>query len=153
MNIRTPSLKNLLGVLIFSATALTSFATGDTTALKTLLTQQATDWDAAICRKDKAGIEKNIGEGFRHIGPYADASDGPKFLADLLDPQLTINPYTVDDLDIRIYGEVALLSGTTRMTGTYQGKPFKSHYRYVDTYALQHGRWVVVNIQITRFRE
>ena len=146
-------MRNLLSVLFLSAASLTGLAGSDVTSLKALLAQQAADWDVAICRKDKAGIEKNMGEGFRHIGPSADANDGAKFLADILDPALTIDPYTVEDQDVRIYGEIALLSGTTRMTGTYQGKPFKSHYRYVDTYNLQHGRWVVVNIQITRFRD
>jgi ketosteroid isomerase-like protein len=153
MSTRTFAMKNLLSVLFLSAATLTGLAGSDPTALKALLTQQAADWDVAICRKDKAGIEKNMGEDFRHIGPYADASDGVKFLADILDPALAIDPYTVEGQDIRIYGEIALLSGTAHMTGTYQGKPFKSHYRYVDTYNLQHGRWVVVNIQITRFRE
>jgi ketosteroid isomerase-like protein len=153
MNTRTFSMRNLLSVLLLSAATLTGLAGSAPATIKASLTQQAADWDVAIYRKDKAGIEKNMGEGFRHIGPYADASDGAKFLADILDPALTIDPYTVEDQDIRVYGEIALLSGTARMTGTYQGKPFKSHYRYVDTYNLQHGRWVVVNIQITRFRE
>jgi len=35
------------------------------------------------------------------------------------------------------------------MTGTYQGRPFKSHYRYIDTYARQDGRWRVCSVQIT----
>jgi len=139
--------------LLFAAITLTGLATTDQAALKALLAQQAAAWDVAICRKDQSGIEKNLGAGFRHIGPYADTSDRATFLKDLLDPALTIDPYTVDDLEVRIYGEIALLSGTTRMTGSYEGKPFKSHYRYVDTYNLQNGRWVVVNIQITRFRE
>ena len=117
------------------------------------MTRQAAEWDAAICRKDRAAIAANIGEGFRHIDPDGELSDGAMFLSDLLSPDLTIDPYTVEDLDVRIHGEIALLSGTTRMTGVYKGKPFKSHYRYVDIYNLQQGRWVVINIQITRFRE
>ena len=154
MNVRPYLQRRLFCGLLIAASALTGFATTtDQATLKALLAQQAAAWDVAICRKDQPGIEKNLGEGFRHIGPYADTSDRATFLKDLLDPALTIDPYTVDDLEVRIYGEIALLSGTTRMTGSYEGKPFKSHYRYVDTYNLQNGRWVVVNIQITRFRE
>jgi len=35
------------------------------------------------------------------------------------------------------------------MTGVYQGKPFQSHYRYVDTYVRQDGKWVVCQVQIS----
>ena len=75
------------------------------------------------------------------------------FVAGLLDPALTIDPYTVEKLDIRVQGETALVTGETHMTGTYEGKPFKSHYRYIDVY--QHGPagWAVVYIQITKFKE
>jgi len=146
-------MKNVITVFLFWAGALACSAADDADRIKALLTKQAAEWDAAICRKDKAAIEANLGEVFRHIDPYASVSDRATFLADLMDPDLTIDPYTVEDLDIRIYGEIALLSGTTKMTGSYKGKPFKSHYRYVDIYNLQKGRWVVVHIQITRFRE
>jgi len=143
----------LIAVLVFHFVAALGFAAEEGEALKARLTQQAKEWDRAIVRKDRAGIEGNIGEGFRHIGPNAEVSDQVTFVSDLLSPDLTIDPYTVEDLDIRIHGEIALLSGTTKMTGTYQGKPFKSHYRYVDIYHLENGRWVVINIQVTRVGE
>ena len=147
-------LKTLTALCLCSFTAVAGLAAGDADAtVRALLTKQAADWDAAICRKDRAAIEANIGADFRHMDANGDVNDRTAFLTDLLSPDLTINPYTVDDLDVRIYGEIALLSGTTRMTGTYQGKPFKSHYRYVDIYRRQNGRWAVVNIQITRLRE
>lgn len=146
-------MKILITLFLFSVAAFTCLGSSNTEAVKTLLTKQAAEWDAAICRKDKVAIEANIGAGFRHIDPYGELSDAAAFLTDLLSPDQTIDPYSADELEVRIYGEIALLSGTTKMTGTYKGKPFKSHYRYVDIYNLQKGRWVVVNIQITRFRE
>ena len=39
-------------------------------------------------------------------------------------PKLTIDPYTVEDFEVRLYGDTALLSGRTHMTGKYDGKPF-----------------------------
>jgi ketosteroid isomerase-like protein len=144
--------KRLL-VLLLVATTLFTRAAADEAATKALLAKQAADWDAAIWRKDQPAIEANLGEGFRHLDGNGGVSERAAFVADLMSPALTIDPYTVEDFDVRIYGEIALLSGTTRMTGTYEGRPFKSHYRYVDIYHWEHGRWVVVNIQITRFRE
>jgi ketosteroid isomerase-like protein len=72
------------------------------------------------------------------------------FVAGLLDPKLTIDPYTVEDFDVRLFGDTALLSGRTRMTGRFDGKPFTSHYRYIDIYVKRGGTWRIVSVQITR---
>jgi ketosteroid isomerase-like protein len=57
------------------------------------------------------------------------------------------------DFDVRVYGDVALLSGRTRMTGRYQSKPFVSHYRYIDIYVRRSGVWKIVSVQISRIPE
>jgi len=72
------------------------------------------------------------------------------FVEGLVSPDLVIDPYTVEDFDVRVYGDTALLSGHTRMTGRYQGQAFKSHYRYIDIYVRRDGAWKIVSVQITR---
>jgi ketosteroid isomerase-like protein len=116
-----------------------------------VLVAQADAWDKAIVRKDRAAIEENVAPGFFHIGGDGSTSDRASFIADLLDPELTIAPYTVEELTVRLPGpDTALLSGTTHMTGTYKGVPFQSYYRYIDTYVRRDGRWRVVAVQITK---
>ncbi len=51
---------------------------------------------------------------------------------------------------MRLYGDVALLCGRTRMTGRYDGEPFVSHYRYIDVYVRAGGEWRVASVQITK---
>jgi ketosteroid isomerase-like protein len=68
---------------------------------------------------------------------------------DILDPALAIDPYTVEDFEVRLYGDVALLSGRISMTGSYNGKPFYSPFRYIDVYARIAQQWKVVSVQIT----
>ncbi len=124
--------------------------TTDTTAL---LTTQADRWDKAIVRKDRAGIEANMADDFRQIDGAGNVENKATFVEGLVDPALAIDPYTVEDFDLRLYGDVALLSGRTRMTGRYQGKPFASHYRYIDVYVLRNGVWKIVSVQISRIPE
>ena len=119
-------------------------------ALIAALTRQADAWDKAIVGKDRAAIEANMSEDFRQIGSNGEVETKQSFIDDLVSPELQIDPYTVEDFDVRLYGEVALLSGRTRMTGRYQGKPFSSHYRYVDVYVHAAGQWKVVSVQTTR---
>ena len=118
-----------------------------------LLTQQADAWDKAIVRKDRASIEANMAEDFRQIDSAGNVETKQSFVDDLVSPQLVIDPYTVEDFDVRLYGDTALLSGRTRMTGKYDGKPFATHYRYIDIYVKRGGRWQIVSVQITRISE
>lgn len=126
---------------------------GSDRALAAQLKAQAEAWDQAILRKDAQAIADNVSADFRHIAKTGDMADRAAFLKDLLSPDLVIHPYTVEDFGVRIYGDCALLCGRTRMTGTYQGRPFKSHYRYIDTYVRQDGRWRVCSVQITAMPE
>lgn len=114
------------------------------------LTRQAHAWDQAIVRKDKAGIEANMTEDFRQIDGGADIETKASFVDGLLSPKLTINPYTVEDFEVRLYGDTALLSGRTRMTGSYDGKAFDSYYRYIDVYVRTNGVWKITSVQITK---
>jgi len=114
------------------------------------LTQQAEDWDRAIVRQDAAAIAANMSEDFRQIDGAGDLETKASFVAGLLDPELRIDPYTVEDFEVRLYGEVALLSGRTRMTGRYQGKAFATHYRYIDIYVRSGGVWKIVSVQVTK---
>ena len=75
------------------------------------------------------------------------------FVDGLMSSELQIDPYTVEDFDVRLYGDTALLSGRTRMTGRYQGQPFASHYRYIDVYVRQGDAWTIVSVQISPIPE
>ncbi len=117
------------------------------------LTEQADRWDKAIVRKDRAAIEANMAEDFRQIDGAGNVETKKSFVDDLVSPDLVIDPYTVEDFDVRIYGGTALLAGRTRMTGRYQGKPFASHYRYIDIYVRRDGEWKIVSVQISKIPE
>jgi len=118
------------------------------------LARQADAWDKAIIRKDRAAIAENMAEDLRQISARGDVAGKAAFLDAITSPKLVINPYGVEDMDIRFYGDsVALVSGRTRMTGSYDGKAFGSHYRYIDVYVRKEGKWRVSSVQITPVQE
>jgi len=115
------------------------------------LTGLSNAWDQAIVRKDEKTIADNMAEDFRQIDGYGNLETKQSFVKGIVDPQLTINPYTVEEFDVRLYGDTALLSGRSRLTGTYAGKAFESNYRYIDIYVRRNGAWKIVSVQITKF--
>ncbi len=114
------------------------------------LTKLSNDWDAAIVAKREAAIAGNMAEDFRIIDGYGNVDGKAAFVRDIMDPKLVIDPYTVEDFEVRLYGDTALLSGRTLMTGKHDGKPFTSNYRYIDIYVRRAGTWKIVSVQITR---
>jgi ketosteroid isomerase-like protein len=148
MNARRYLLPALLVPL--AAAAATPAATPAEKATIAQLTRQSDAWDKAIVRKDRAAVADNMAEDFRDIDGHGSVAGKAQFLEGILAPDLSIDPYVVEDFDVRLYGDVALLSGTTRMTGHSEGKPFRSHYRYIDIYVRRGGRWRVVSVQISK---
>jgi ketosteroid isomerase-like protein len=114
------------------------------------LSRQADAWDRAIVAKDRDAVANNMAEDFRIIDGYGNVDGKQEFLADILDPRLRIDPYTVEEFEVRLYGDTALLSGRTHMTGAFDGQPFESNYRYIDIYVRRDGAWQIVSVQITR---
>jgi ketosteroid isomerase-like protein len=118
------------------------------------LRAQADAWDAAIVRKDRAAIAANMAESFQQIGSDGRVADKAAFLEAIVADKLVIAPYTVEEFRVRWYGDTALVSGRTDMHGSWDGKPFESHYRFTDTYVREaDGRWRVVNVQTSEIAE
>jgi len=122
-------------------------------ALVARLKAQADAWDRAIVAKDRAAIEANMADDFRQIDARGHVETKASFVAGLVTPELQLDPYTVEDFEVRVYGDTALLSGRTRMTGRYAGQPFSSHYRYIDVYVKRGGAWKIVSVQISPIRD
>ncbi len=134
-------------LLLFSIPTLA--AAPKDTHVEVTLKRQADAWDLAIINKDLKAIESNISVNFMEIGSNGTKSDKPAFVSALMDPRLSIAPYKVEDFQIRVFGNTALLTGTTDMHGSWDGKPFTSRYRYTDVYVRENGKWRVVNVQTT----
>jgi ketosteroid isomerase-like protein len=130
----------------FSGVAFAADHAADVATLK----QLSDAWDAAIVRKDEKAIADNMAEDFRQIDGSANYETKQSFVAGIVDPKLTIDPYAVEDFEVRIFGDTALLYGRSSMTGKFDGKPFVSNYRYIDIYVRRGGQWKIVSVQITR---
>lgn len=117
------------------------------------LKAQADAWDRAIVAKDRAAIEANMAEDFRQIDARGNVETKASFVDGLVTPDLALDPYTVEDFEVRVYGDTALVSGRTRMTGRYEGQAFNTHYRYIDVYVKRAGVWKIVSVQISPIKD
>jgi hypothetical protein len=62
---------------------------------------------------------------------------------------LKLNTITYDSLSVRIYGDVAILTGIADNTGEYRGMPFSGKIRYTRVFVRRDGRWQAIVMQHT----
>ncbi len=53
---------------------------------------------------------------------------------------------------VRVYRDVAVLTGRTTITGCRDDRPFDGAYRYTHVFARTHGRWQAVSAHMSRLR-
>jgi hypothetical protein len=114
-----------------------------------VLTAQAEAWDKALIAKDRAGIEANMAPEFRQIRGGGHIANREEFIKDVLDPAFSMDPYKVEDFEIQLFGDTALLYGRIRMSGRDGAERWSAHFRYIDTYVRRDGKWSVVSVQVT----
>jgi len=56
----------------------------------------------------------------------------------------------VEDSHVRLYGTAAVVTGSTRMSGTFGQSSFGVHSRYTHVYVVVNGRWRLASAQGTQ---
>src|SRR6266705_5511121 len=57
---------------------------------------------------------------------------------------------SVDDLSVRVFGDVAVVTGRSILAGSYQGKRASVTQRFTDVFVRRDGRWQAVASQGTQ---
>jgi ketosteroid isomerase-like protein len=139
----------LLAVVCTALLGACAAAPVDSDEARRALTAQADAWDKALIAKDRAGIEANMAPEFRQLRSGGKIVGREEFINDVLDPGFSMEPYTVEDFEIRFFGDTALVYGRIRMSGRDGAERWSAHFRYIDTYVRRAGQWKVVSVQIT----
>jgi ketosteroid isomerase-like protein len=98
-------------------------------------------WNEAQVNRDAGVLEAMIGDSFINTEYDGEVSDKNKFLADIKDPQFKPTSLTIQDVKVTMYADAAVIVGSYRAKGTYQGKPYEHLGRFTDTWVYAQGRW------------
>ena len=100
------------------------------------------DWNDAVLKKDKAWFEKNYASDFSSISSTsAKLLNKAEAIADDTDPKVTMEVVETTDMDIRIDGKTAVVTGIFRTKGKDEKGAFDRKIRYTDTWIKRDGRW------------
>ncbi len=108
------------------------------------------DWDFAFHHQDVAFIDSVLAREF--IATYAEGqrADRDKELQNARDFNQQIDSSVLDEFNVRVYGDTAVVLFTQKLTGPSKGVPITLTFRYMDVFELRDGRWQCVTSQSTR---
>ncbi len=101
------------------------------------------DWNDAVWKQDKAWFEKNYASDFTSIsGSSATLMNRAQDIADTVDPKVKMELAETTDMNIRVDGDKAIVTGVFHTKGTDEkGAAFDRKVRYTDVWIKRDGRW------------
>lgn len=104
------------------------------------------DYIASVQHGDVRRFDEILAEDFLCSNPDGSLVDKRHFLEQTARP-VTISGLAVEDVRIRLLGDVAIIHARTSYT-TAQGE--RRRGRYTDVWARRDGRWLAVSAHVTR---
>ena len=103
----------------------------------------------SVVHADVARFTEILADDFLCTNPDGSLVDKPQFLRQTAVP-VAFTDFDVDDLRIRVLGDVAIVHGRTRFALT-DGR--RGRGQYTDVWEKRQGRWLAVSAHVTRVME
>jgi ketosteroid isomerase-like protein len=104
----------------------------------------------ALLASDTVALSKLVAGEFIEISRLGTIRSRADNMREVASGDLKLVTVKYDSLDVRIYGDVALLTGIADNTGMYRGTvPFSGKIRYTRVFVWRDGRWQAVSMQQT----
>jgi ketosteroid isomerase-like protein len=103
----------------------------------------------ALQRADTAALSRMVADEFVEISRLGQLRSKADNIRDIGSGDLRLLTVRYDSLTVRIYGDVALLTGIADNTGTFRGFPFSGKIRYMRMFVRRAGRWQAIAMQQT----
>jgi ketosteroid isomerase-like protein len=122
----------------------------DTTAELTVIEEQlAASWVAG----DNRYHERILSDDWSVIDPTGNILTKADVLREAFSGERKITKGKVDQINVRDFGEWAIVTGRTQMAGAYQGTKMDVTLRFTDVFVRQEGEWRCVASQGTFLTE
>ncbi len=103
----------------------------------------------ALQQADTTALSRMVADEFMEISRFGQLRTKADNIRDIGSGDLRLSSVKYDNLTVRIYGEVAVLTAIADNTGTFRGTPFSGKIRYTRIFVRRDGRWQAVAMQQT----
>jgi hypothetical protein len=102
-----------------------------------------------LLRADTAALSRLVADEFVEVSRLGQLRTKADNIRDIGSGDLRLLSVKYDSLAVRIYGDVAVLTGIADNVGTFRGMPFTGKIRYMRIFVRRAGRWQAVAMQQT----
>ncbi len=107
------------------------------------------DWATAELRGDTAFLERNLADDFVGVGPYGFLLTKNEWLERHESRKLRYEFFRLDEVRVRLYGEVAVMIARQMTKGKYEDNDLPDSLRATLFFAQQEGRWLLAGIHMS----
>jgi hypothetical protein len=93
---------------------------------------------------DRRWFDQNLADDFVLVTVNGIVKTKDDVVRDLVTPDFSMEPYEPTELQVRVYGDTAIVTGRVFQRFTRRGARYEVDARYTDVYARRKGRWVLV---------
>jgi ketosteroid isomerase-like protein len=107
-------------------------------------------WDRAMVENDADAIGSYMADDWTIIGPDARIGDKQTFLDLVRSGALTHDVMTSEHLDVRLYGDTAVVTARGVSGGTFHGRAFRETELSSSVFIRQAGQWRCVRTHLSK---
>lgn len=108
-------------------------------------------WRQAELAGDVAALDRLLSDDYVGITMTGEVNTKSQQINRVRSRALVLTRIELDDIKIKLLGQVAVVTGLARAEGTSDGSPLKGNFRYTRVYLhLPSGAWKVTNFEVTR---
>jgi ketosteroid isomerase-like protein len=119
-------------------------------SVKDTLVQIEHDWANALVKGDVVAWSRCLADDWIGTGPEGNMVTKAGAYADLKAGLVVRGLFRLDDLKVRVYGDVAIVFDLETEKSMIHGKDMSGQYRFTDVFVKRHGRWQAVASHLSR---
>jgi ketosteroid isomerase-like protein len=117
------------------------------------LTNLEKDFEKAVVSNDVDAIGKFLADDWVIVDPNGEIIDKARFLDVIKSGTLTHSLMESENMNVRTYGDSAVVTALTKSKGKFAGQEFTAKERATDFFVRRGGRWQCVFSQLTTFNK
>jgi ketosteroid isomerase-like protein len=134
-------------------TAAASKAKPATGRVQAQLKKLEEEWANAFIKRDIAALKRILADDYYIIDPNGSVGSKAQTIADITSGDFAFESIKYDNLNVRVYGNFAIVTGGEVVTMRVGDQSNSSAFRFTDVFALRGGRWQAISSQLTPSNE
>lgn len=117
--------------------------------VKNALLAMEHEWGPAMVKRDFAALDRIMAPDWVLTAPDGTVQTRDQALADLRSGALKFESMVPSQVEVRLFGDTAIVTGFTDDRGTYKGEDVSGRYRFTDVFVNRNGKWQAVSTHVT----